>query len=122
MLTISPSIRGLRISGEVVLGWSYGVPVEGVADRSPERVGMVVKLDGHVVRDGMPMNDEVFSGWPAKLADPAKATGWMPPPTAEDLADVLKTRCCVSSRLAGTLAAFVRQHVPWWMTYATAPA
>jgi pimeloyl-ACP methyl ester carboxylesterase len=73
-----------------LVGWSYGaVPVEGVADRMPERLTMVITLDGHVPCEGVAVEDGSFSEWPPKFAEPARRTGWMPPPSEQDLADTL---------------------------------
>jgi pimeloyl-ACP methyl ester carboxylesterase len=71
----------------VLVGWSYGVgPVEGVADRMPERLRTVVNLDGSLVREGDPFG---LDGWPADQAEEFVTTGWIPAPRSEDLADVL---------------------------------
>jgi pimeloyl-ACP methyl ester carboxylesterase len=74
------------LTDAVLVGWSYGaVPVEGAADRVPERLRMVVSLDGVRVRDGAPGLDN----WPPEWVEEAVSTGWISPPTADDLADVL---------------------------------
>jgi pimeloyl-ACP methyl ester carboxylesterase len=71
----------------VLVGWSYGAePVEGVADRMPERLRMVVNLDGDRVRDGEPSGLE---GWPAERVEEFVASGWIPAPTSQDMANVL---------------------------------
>lgn len=71
----------------VLVGWSYGAgPVEGVADRMPERLRMVVNLDGWRVHDGEPGG---LDGWPAERVEEFVVSGWMSPPTSDDLADVL---------------------------------
>jgi pimeloyl-ACP methyl ester carboxylesterase len=72
----------------VLVGWSYGADlVEGVADRMPERLRMVVNLDGApLVRDG---ETSGLDGWPAARVKEVLASGWVSAPTFEDLADVL---------------------------------
>ena len=70
----------------VLVGWSYGAdPVEGVADRMPERLRMVVNLDGSSVRDGEPAGL-----LPDEEVDEIIHSGWIPPPSADDLADTLE--------------------------------
>lgn len=74
----------------ILVGWSYGgAVVDGVADLVPERLQHVVNLDGEVVNEGVALMD----GWTeeARIAmrgmlEQAKATGWMPPPSADDMA------------------------------------
>ncbi len=77
----------------MLVGWSYGgAVVDGVADVVPERLQHVVNLDGEVVREGRSLMD----GWTdearsamSQMLEQARATGWIPAPTADDLADVL---------------------------------
>ena len=72
----------------LLVGWSYGaVPVEGVADRMPERLRMVVSLDGVLVRDGEPLG--MADWWSAEQWEGFVTSGWIPAPTADDLANVL---------------------------------
>jgi pimeloyl-ACP methyl ester carboxylesterase len=73
----------------VLVGWSYGAaPVEGVADRVPERVRTVVDLDGFVVDEGEHFLD--LNEWEADEVDDARATGWVPAPVADDFMGVLE--------------------------------
>jgi pimeloyl-ACP methyl ester carboxylesterase len=77
----------------VLVGWSYGgAVVDGVADLVPERLSRVVNLDGEVVREGQSLMD----GWTEEaraemhdMLEQGRKTGWLPAPTADDLADVL---------------------------------
>ena len=74
----------------VLVGWSYGgAVVDGVADLVPERLQHVVNLDGEVVREGVAL----MEGWTDEarnamrdMLDEAEATGWMPAPSADDMA------------------------------------
>ena len=77
----------------VLVGWSYGgAVVDGVADRVPERLATVVNLDGEIVVDGRSLQD----GWTPEQREEtrefhagARKSGWLRPPTADQLADVL---------------------------------
>jgi pimeloyl-ACP methyl ester carboxylesterase len=77
----------------IVVGWSYGgAVVDGVADRVPERLRLVVNIDGEVAEEGRTL----IKGWTAEareemreFLEDARATGWMGPPTAEEMADAL---------------------------------
>jgi pimeloyl-ACP methyl ester carboxylesterase len=74
----------------VLVGWSYGgAVVDGVADLVPERLQHVVNLDGEVVREGVAL----MEGWTEEarnamrdMLEQAEATGWMQPPSADDMA------------------------------------
>ena len=58
----------------VLVGWSYGsVPIEGVADRMPERLRLLVNLDGGTVREGHVIDD--LSDDPPELAEQAGRPG-----------------------------------------------
>jgi pimeloyl-ACP methyl ester carboxylesterase len=69
----------------LLVGWSYGgVVVDGTADRVPDRIRRVVNLDGLVAEEDQSA---------ARRLRPTKGaleTGWMPPPSADDLADALE--------------------------------
>ena len=70
----------------VLVGWSYGGRLaDGVADRMPERLRMVVNLDG-MVREGQPSG---LDGWSTEQQDQFQSSGWIPAPTFDDLGDVL---------------------------------
>ena len=77
----------------VLVGWSYGGGVvAGVADLVPERLSQVVNLDGEVAQEGLPLS----AGWTDELRDlmaddlaEAAASGWLPAPTADGLADMI---------------------------------
>jgi pimeloyl-ACP methyl ester carboxylesterase len=72
----------------ILVGWSYGVvPCEGAADRVPERLRLLVNLDGFVVDEGRIVDD--LSDLPPDLVAQAKRSGWLAPPSADDLADTL---------------------------------
>jgi pimeloyl-ACP methyl ester carboxylesterase len=72
------------LNDAVLVGWSYGVfPIEGAADRIPERIRAVVSLDGPLVRDGLPMEE------PPEAEAASNDTGLDPPPTAADFAGVI---------------------------------
>ena len=73
----------------VLVGWSYGAwVVEGVADVMPERLRIVVNLDGGPVAEGRSLSDGI------EADDPIRA--WLkrgeavPPPTEAELADALE--------------------------------
>jgi len=87
------------LSGVVLVGWSYGAaPIEAVADRMPERIGMIVNLDGVVVREGEPLEDTSAGS----TGDSEAAGAVLEPPSVEDLADVLhdpRLRRFVAQRL-----------------------
>lgn len=76
-----------------LVGWSYGgAVVDSVADLVPERLAHVINLDGEVVQEGRSLID----GWTEEareamrdMLEQAAVTGWIPAPTADDLADVL---------------------------------
>ena len=73
----------------VLVGWSYGAaPVEGAADRAPERIRAVVDLDGFVVEEGEHFLD--LNEWEPQELEDARATGWAPPPVADDLTGSLE--------------------------------
>lgn len=80
----------------VLVGCSYGGSVvAGVADLATERVGQVVSLDGEVAREGRSLIDGFDDETRAELADRLAAgerTGWIPPPTADDMTGELKDR------------------------------
>lgn len=66
----------------ILVGWSYGgVVVDGVADREPERVRLVVSLDGVMAAEGQNV------GWEPTAE--ALESGWIPAPTADDLTAAL---------------------------------
>ncbi|MDP9220206.1 MAG: alpha/beta hydrolase [Actinomycetota bacterium] len=77
----------------VLVGWSYGgLVVEGVADRVPDRLRLVVELDAEPPDEGRPMLDsgspetvEAINAMAAQSPEP----GWVRPPTAEELAGML---------------------------------
>jgi pimeloyl-ACP methyl ester carboxylesterase len=69
----------------VLVGWSGGSAiVEAVADTVPERVKVVVDLDGHLVAEG-----ELLDGMEPDEIDAIRSSDWIPAPTADDLADTL---------------------------------
>jgi pimeloyl-ACP methyl ester carboxylesterase len=77
----------------ILVGWSYGgAVVDGVADRVPERLRLVVNIDGEVAEEGRTL----IEGWTPEACEEmhdfledARATGWMRPPTADEVADAL---------------------------------
>lgn len=76
-----------------LVGWSYGgAVVDGVADRVPERIRHVINLDGEVVQEGCALPDRWTDEGREAMGVALRVgrdTGWLPPPTADDLADVL---------------------------------
>ena len=65
----------------VLVGWSYGgAVVDGAADRVPERLKRVVNLDGMIAQEGTALDSSAGAG---------DGRGWLPAPTATDLAQVL---------------------------------
>jgi pimeloyl-ACP methyl ester carboxylesterase len=76
----------------VLVGWSYGsAVVDGVADRVPGRISRVINLDGGLVEDGRSLMQIAVDQAPDQIAffDSGKETGWIAPPTAEQLAGAL---------------------------------
>ena len=77
----------------IVVGWSYGgAVVDGVADRVPERLRLVVNIDGEVAEEGRTLIEGWTQGAREEMRDfldDARATGWMRPPTADEMADAL---------------------------------
>jgi len=68
----------------VLVGWSYGaVVIEGVADLAPERLRLVVNLDGDLLNDGQAIADT----WDAD--DPLLQDTHVPPPSEEDVGRTL---------------------------------
>ena len=77
----------------ILVGWSYGgAVVDGVADQVPQRLRLVVNIDGEVAEEGRTL----IEGWTPEareemhdFLEDARATGWMRPPTADEMADAL---------------------------------
>ncbi|MFG1812394.1 alpha/beta fold hydrolase [Kribbella sp. NPDC049174] len=67
----------------VLVGWSYGAAVcEGVADLTPQRLRLVVNLDGPLIQDGQ----AVVDSWDADDPDRARLKDThVPPPSEEDM-------------------------------------
>jgi hypothetical protein len=63
------------------------VPIEGVADRMPERLRLPVNLDGGTVREGQVIPD--LSDDPPEVAELARHSVVAAAPSADDLTDVL---------------------------------
>jgi pimeloyl-ACP methyl ester carboxylesterase len=65
----------------VLVGWSYGaIVVEGVADLAPERLRLVVNLDGPLINDGQAIVDT----WDADDPDRALLQETHRPPASEE--------------------------------------
>lgn len=81
------------LSEMILVGWSYGgAVVDAVADLAPERVRLIVNLDGPVSQEGRSVldcmldgrSDEMRAATLSEISD-----GWWSPPTAEDMAEYL---------------------------------